>query len=173
MAVILDAPVQLTWKAVMLKYGSSAHASDPISIVHWFVRQDRFWLLIGCFLVQFVNWMWVLSNADLSFAQPFTALSYVAVSGCAAFYFHEHVGPLRIVGIVLVLIGVMFVASSPHRTALGGEGTVTESGRIIGVGMILASVCFEAIGQLGLKAAADRRKSAAACRGGVDGGELG
>jgi drug/metabolite transporter (DMT)-like permease len=121
MAVILDAPVQLTWKAVMLKYGSSAHANDPISIVHWFLRQDRFWLLIGCFLVQFVNWMWVLSNADLSFAQPFTALSYVAVSGCAAFYFHEHVGPLRILGIVLVLIGVMFVASSPHRTALAGK----------------------------------------------------
>jgi drug/metabolite transporter (DMT)-like permease len=37
---------------------------------------------------------------------------------------------------------------------------VTESGRIIGVGLILASVCFEAVGQLGLKAAADRRKSA-------------
>jgi drug/metabolite transporter (DMT)-like permease len=119
--VILDAPVQLTWKAVMLKYGSSTHASDPVSVVQWFLRQDRFWLLIGCFLVQFVNWMWVLSNADLSFAQPFTALSYVAVSGCAAFYFHEHVGPLRIVGIVLVLIGVMFVASSPHRTAVAGR----------------------------------------------------
>jgi drug/metabolite transporter (DMT)-like permease len=34
------------------------------------------------------------------------------------------------------------------------------SGRIIGVSMILASVCFEAAGQLALKAAADRRATA-------------
>ena len=115
-AVLLDGPCQLMWKALILKFGAASHGVDPLSIVHWFLQQPRFWALIGCFLVQFVNWMWVLSNADLSFAQPFTALSYVAVSGCAAFYFHEHVGPLRIVGICLVLIGVIFVASSPHRT---------------------------------------------------------
>jgi drug/metabolite transporter (DMT)-like permease len=106
------------WKALILKYGAASHGVDPVSIVRWFLQQPRFWALIGCFLVQFVNWMWVLSNADLSFAQPFTALSYVAVSGCAAFYFHEHIGPLRIIGIGLVLIGVIFVASSPHRTTL-------------------------------------------------------
>jgi drug/metabolite transporter (DMT)-like permease len=115
-AVILDGPAQLMWKALMLKYGGASHGVDPISIVHWFLQQPRFWAMIACFTVQFVNWMWVLSNTDLSFAQPFTALSYVAVSGCAAFYFHEHIGPLRIVGIGLVLIGVFFVASSPHRT---------------------------------------------------------
>jgi drug/metabolite transporter (DMT)-like permease len=104
------------WKAMMLKYGNASHGIDPVSTIRWFLQQPRLWILIGCFAVQFVNWMWVLSNADLSFAQPFTALSYVAVSGCAAFYFHEHIGPLRIVGIGLVLVGVIFVASSPHRT---------------------------------------------------------
>ena len=114
--VLLDGPCQLMWKALILKYDAASHGIDPVSTIRWFLHQPRLWILISCFAVQFVNWMWVLSNADLSFAQPFTALSYVAVSGCAAFYFHEHIGPLRIVGIGLVLIGVIFVASSPHRT---------------------------------------------------------
>jgi drug/metabolite transporter (DMT)-like permease len=35
-----------------------------------------------------------------------------------------------------------------------------DGGRIIGVGVILGSVCFEAVGQLALKAAADRRSTA-------------
>jgi drug/metabolite transporter (DMT)-like permease len=119
LAVALDVPVQLLWKALMLKYGDAAHGPRLIDLFHqfrWFAHQSRTWVLLGFFLCQFVNWMWVLGNADLSYAQPFTALSYVAVSGCAAFYFHEHLSPLRITGIALILLGVIFVGSSLHRT---------------------------------------------------------
>ncbi len=43
-AVILDAPVQLMWKALMVKYGGAArepHLVDFIHQVRWFVHQVR------------------------------------------------------------------------------------------------------------------------------------
>ena len=30
-------------------------------------------------VAQLANWLWVLAQADLSFAQPITALSYITV----------------------------------------------------------------------------------------------
>lgn len=118
-AVALDVPVQLMWKALMLKYGDPArgpHLLDAFHQFRWFSHQTRTWALLGLFLCQFLNWMWVLGNADLSYAQPFTALSYVAVSACAAIFFHEHLSPLRILGITLILLGVVLVGATQHRT---------------------------------------------------------
>jgi drug/metabolite transporter (DMT)-like permease len=118
-AVGLDVPVQLIWKALMLKYGDPArgpHLIDMLHQIRWFSHQSRTWILLGLFLCQFLNWMWVLGNADLSYAQPFTALSYVAVSTCAAIFFHEHLSPLRIFGIALILLGVILVGATEHRT---------------------------------------------------------
>ena len=117
-AVILDAPVQLMWKALMLKY------RDPLRMPHgdllhqaqWFTHQTRSWGLLALFACQFFDWIWVLGNADLSFAQPFTALSYVVVSSCAVIFFHEHLSPARIIGIGLILIGVVLVGSSDYKT---------------------------------------------------------
>jgi len=127
-AVALDVPVQLMWKALMMKYGEPSRAPRTHDLLHqvqWFAHQARTWALLGLFLCQFLNWMWVLGNADLSYAQPFTALSYVAVSGCAAIFFHEHLSALRIAGIALILFGVMLVGGSEHRTTaptLSGGG---------------------------------------------------
>ena len=118
-AVLLDIPVQLTWKALMTKFGAPHRGPGNVHAVRvfrWFFWQLRTWELLSLFLCQFLNWLWVLGNADLSFAQPFTALSFVAVSGCAAFYFHEHISLLRAVGIGLILIGVVLVGGTEHRT---------------------------------------------------------
>ena len=118
-AVVLDAPVQLIWKALMLKYGDPLRGPHGIAYHHarWFVHQARTWILLSLFGCQFLDWIWVLGNTDLSFAQPFTALSYVVVSSCAVIYFHEHLSVYRIIGIGLILIGVILVGSSEHRTA--------------------------------------------------------
>jgi len=118
-AVGLDVPVQLFWKALMLKYGDPSRGPVSPTFHHqlkWFIDQARAWALLGLFLLQFFNWIWVLGNADLSFAQPFTALSYLIIPVCAAFYFHEHLTVLRVVGILLVLIGVIVIGTTEHRT---------------------------------------------------------
>jgi multidrug transporter EmrE-like cation transporter len=138
-AVVLDVPVQLIWKALMIKYrdpdrGPKYHSADhSISWMfhnhhqgmlawfvwqqaRWFLRELRTWALMSLFACQFFDWIWVLGNADLSFAQPFTALSYVVVSTCAVLFFHEHLSPLRMAGIAAILFGVILVGSSEHKT---------------------------------------------------------
>jgi drug/metabolite transporter (DMT)-like permease len=115
-AVALDAPVQLMWKALMMKFHAHPQFIDLLHQIRWFSRELRSWGLLALFACQFFDWIWVLGNADLSFAQPFTALSYVVVSTCAVIFFGEHLGPLRIVGIVCILIGVILVGSSDYRT---------------------------------------------------------
>jgi drug/metabolite transporter (DMT)-like permease len=117
-AVVLDAPVQLVWKALMLKYGDPTRGphGDFFHQARWMCLQMRTWGLLVLFLCQFLNWMWVLGNADLSFAQPFTALSYVVISACAVIFFHEHLSVLRILGIAVIFIGVILVGSSDHKT---------------------------------------------------------
>jgi drug/metabolite transporter (DMT)-like permease len=117
-AVALDAPLQLIWKALMLKYRSPGHMphGDYWHHIRWFLHQTRTWALMVIFICQFFDWIWVLGNTDLSFAQPFTALSYVIVSTCAVLFLHEHLGTLRIIGIVAILIGVLLVGSTEHKT---------------------------------------------------------
>ena len=140
LAVLLDVPVQLMWKALMAKYGSGAHGPGPVvwsasavQVVRgigrqarWFSHQTRTYGLLALFAAQFVNWMWVLGSADLSYAQPFTALSYVVVSSCAAVIFHEHLSPARITGIAIILAGVLLVGSTSHRTAAVAATTTTQ-----------------------------------------------
>ena len=121
LAVALDAPVQLIWKALMIKYGDPGRAPretftpDLLGAWHqvrWFTREVRTYGLFLLFACQFLDWIYVLGNADLSFAQPFTALSYVVVSGCAVAFLGEHLTAFRVLGIALILAGVALVGSS-------------------------------------------------------------
>ncbi len=138
-AVVLDVPVQLIWKALMIKYrdpdrgphfNSADHSVAEMLQHHhygilfyflwrqarWFLREVRTYVMLVLFACQFFDWIWVLGKADLSFAQPFTALSYVVVSTGAVLFFHEHLTPLRMLGIAAILLGVILVGSSEHKT---------------------------------------------------------
>jgi drug/metabolite transporter (DMT)-like permease len=121
-AVALDVPVQIVWKELMTKFGlpptRTQHGPIPGHEVIWFIHQNRLYWLFALWGLQFLDWIWVLGNADLSFAQPFTALSYVAVSTFAVIRLGEHMSPARGVGIVLILTGVILIGSSDHKTHL-------------------------------------------------------
>jgi drug/metabolite transporter (DMT)-like permease len=121
-AVALDVPVQIVWKELMTKFG---HPPGPLPAQHgplpghgfiWFIHQNRLYWLLGLWGLQFLDWIWVLGNADLSFAQPFTALSYVAVSTFAVIRLGEHMSIGRAAGIGLILAGVILIGSSDHKT---------------------------------------------------------
>ena len=65
---------------------------------------------------QFFNWLMVLSNADLSYAQPVTSLSYVTVFCLSVLYLREGTDLIQITGILLVLAGVWFISQTDHVT---------------------------------------------------------
>ena len=60
--------------------------------------------------------MTALSWADLTYVLPATSFGYVLVALIARFALHEHITPLRWVGIALIACGVGFVAGGPALT---------------------------------------------------------
>src|SRR5712671_101861 len=83
-----------------------------------------FLLVIVFMAAQLVNWPKVLDHADLSYAKPFTSLSYVTVCCLSVLLLGEHVAPMQIVGIVVVIAGVWCVSMT--RPATLGSGAEPE-----------------------------------------------
>lgn len=69
-------------------------------------------LLIGFF----ASYLTALSWADLTFVLPATALGNVVVALISRFWLHEAVSLERWAGIVLITLGVGFVAQGPALT---------------------------------------------------------
>jgi len=83
------------------------------------------WVALGILflLAFFATYTNALSWADLTYVMPATALGYVLLALVARFVLHEHISPLRWLGIVLITSGVGFVAGGPALT----EHTVAKS----------------------------------------------
>jgi len=76
------------------------------------------WVAIGILLLLafFATYMTALSWADLTYVLPATSLGYVLLALVARFVLHEHVSPLRWLGIALITGGVGFIAGGPSLT---------------------------------------------------------
>jgi hypothetical protein len=76
------------------------------------------WIGLGILLLIafFVSYLTALSWADLTFVLPATAFGYVIIAFLARFWLHETVSLERWAGIVLITLGVGFVAQGPART---------------------------------------------------------
>jgi multidrug transporter EmrE-like cation transporter len=78
-------------------------------------------LLIGFF----ASYLTALSWADLTFVLPATAFGNVIVALLSRFWLHEPISTARWAGIVLITIGVGFVAHGPSRTEVPAEADST------------------------------------------------
>ena len=115
--IVLDTVAQLVWKAAALHLPPLAVSVDLLRAV---VQQPLFAVLGLIFLLQLLVWLKVLEHADLSFAQPVTALSYVTVCGLSTLWFGETLDARKLAGIALVLVGVWFVSRGPAHSAAPG-----------------------------------------------------
>ena len=112
LAIILDTGVQLCWKQAVLPGEGSAFLTVIVSTL----KQPVFWAAMFMFGAQFYNWIKVLAKADLSYAQPITALSYVSVTVLSVLFLHEQVNIYRLLGIACILLGVWFICRTQHCT---------------------------------------------------------
>jgi drug/metabolite transporter (DMT)-like permease len=71
---------------------------------------------IGLLICFFASYLTALSWADLTFVLPATALGNVIVALLSCFWLHEAISLERWAGIVLITLGVGFVAQGPSRT---------------------------------------------------------
>ncbi len=112
-AIVLDTAVQLLWKSAVSALPETASLTAAVAAV---LHQPVFaavGVLLAC---QMANWLKVLDHADLSYAQPITALSYVSVGLLSAAWLGERLGGLQILGIVFIFAGVWFIGRSGHTT---------------------------------------------------------
>jgi drug/metabolite transporter (DMT)-like permease len=117
-AIGLDTAVQLLWKTAVGRLPEGLGLVDTaLAAAH-----QPVFLITGLLLIsQTVNWLTVLDHADLSFAQPITALSYVSVLLLSATLLGENIGRLQILGVGCILLGVWFISrSGPLSRPPGG-----------------------------------------------------
>lgn len=76
------------------------------------------WIVLGIALLigYFASYLTALSWADLTFVMPATALGNVFVALLAHYWLRESISVMRWMGIVMITVGVAFVAHGPANT---------------------------------------------------------
>lgn len=96
-----------------MKRIGEVHQFTPRSVLRFLGRalsEKWFWAGIGLLALGFFSLLELLSRADVSFAIPATALSFVVGGLGAKLFLGERLTPLRWAGIALVSLGVALVA---------------------------------------------------------------
>ena len=57
-------------------------------------------------------WFYILKHNDLSLVYPLISISYIFGTLAAVFIFHETVPLSRWIGVILIMVGVAFLAKS-------------------------------------------------------------
>lgn len=112
---VISVSAQLALKAGMIKAGKFMR--NPRTI--WrLVLEPMLWLGGGLYVIGLVLWLRVLSVADLSFAYPFAAVAYAGGVLASQWILKEKVTLLRWAGVGLILLGLIFVATSGVSTVI-------------------------------------------------------
>lgn len=90
------------------------------------------WVAGGILLLLafFATYTTALSWADLTYVLPATSFGYVLLALVAKFALHEHVSPMRWLGIALITGGVGFIAGGPEITVQPAKGMPAADGTI-------------------------------------------
>ena len=116
-AIALDTALQLVWKTGIADLPDNSSVWETAVAV---ARNPIFILVVAFMAAQLVNWLKVLDHADLSYAKPFTSLSYITVCVLSVVVLGERIAPLQVVGIIVVVAGVWCV-SQTRRATLGAD----------------------------------------------------
>ena len=91
----------------------------------WFSNKD---VLLGLVLETtfFVLLQYLLSQRDVSFIWPLTALSFVMTTLAAKLILNEHVNAWRWGGVLLIVIGAMLISYGEHNQPKAAEPPLTQ-----------------------------------------------
>jgi drug/metabolite transporter (DMT)-like permease len=118
LAITIDTALQLMWKSAVL---SLPDDGSPWLNVQAILHNPLFIFVIFLMACQYFNWLMVLGNADLSYAQPVTSLSYVSVFFFSVLFLKEVADLIQITGIIFVVAGVWFISQTDHVTQSKGR----------------------------------------------------
>ena len=67
---------------------------------------------VSLFVLSLLIWLYLLSKCELSYLYPFGSISYILAALAGWCFFGENVSILRLVGIIIIFLGVCCVAKS-------------------------------------------------------------
>jgi len=110
----------VTISELLLKKGALAAAAAPVPRwLSWtgLAALGSGWVVAGiaCYLLSFVNWLYLLRTVPLHIAFPVTNLSHALIPLAAWVLLGERFGPVRGAGIVLLIVGTWFIVRPPDR----------------------------------------------------------
>ncbi len=108
--MVLSNVVLLVGGQTLWKYGlRDKNLTDLKSVI---VAMFSPWIIGGIvlYVVATVIWIFLLNKLSLSLLYPLQSLAYVLAIVVSIVVFHEHIPPLRWVGVAIILAGVSLVA---------------------------------------------------------------
>jgi len=97
--------------------GVAENANGALAIIGLIFKSPLMMLGLVFYAAGALAWIAVLARLDLSVAYPFLALNFVLVTLSGRFLLGETVPPLRWLGILVIIAGILLVAKST-----GGQG---------------------------------------------------
>lgn len=123
-SVALSMVGQLILKRGMSDLGPISLTSRSLPEIAWSIATEPF-VIVGMIIyaVSVLYWLVGLSRVPLSYAYPFISLSYVVILGASFFVLGEQLSLLRVAGVVVICLGVFFVAfSNPSENIKPDKG---------------------------------------------------
>ena len=108
LTIVLTVYGQIAIKWQVLKAGALPEAL-PGKVSFLFNLLLNPWVIsaFAAALLASVFWMAAMTKLQLSHAYPFMSLAFVLILMASGFFFHEPVTPLKIAGIVLIVLGII------------------------------------------------------------------
>lgn len=112
---LLDSSAQVLMKKGLLTAHTDFSGFGGI-LGFLFHNPSSYWVWIGVsiYLLNFLIWMIILSQLELSTAVPLTSLNYILLPLLALFFLHEKIDGTRWLGIVFIMFGIYFVTKNPR-----------------------------------------------------------
>ena len=108
LTILLTVYGQIAIKWQVLKAGALPEAtSDKIAFLLQLLLNPWIISAFAAALLASVFWMAAMTKLQLSHAYPFMSLAFVLILIASGLFFHEAITPLKIAGIVLIVLGII------------------------------------------------------------------
>jgi len=117
LTLILASVIMGAFGQLFLKLGVNSLGGIDVSVIGIVTLLFTPMVFLGLLLyfISTITWLMALSKVELSFAYPFVASGYGIVTYFGWQFLNETISAIRIIGIITIIIGVLFVSKSMKK----------------------------------------------------------
>ena len=112
-SVLAGAVGQILLKKGMASMGPLTLTVSQLGSLLWRIGTNPYVIFgLAIYVSGTVFWLVALSRVELSYAYPFASLSYVVMLAASWLLFHENISVMRLLGTLVVGLGVFLISRS-------------------------------------------------------------